>query len=78
MNDNIFTMLKMPDGKTRLTCTGCALYLHERGMLELVEEVALHASEVPKLDAATVRLYRLAPGVTIEDTQAAVKGRHDG
>ena len=39
--------------------------LHDRGMVELVEESTLPACEVPRLAAATVRLYRLAPGDVI-------------
>jgi len=71
-----FTMLKMAEGDVRLTCTDCAEFLHGCGMLDLIAETRLMGSEVPKLGPAIVKLYCLAPGVTLEDTRRAVKERH--
>jgi len=74
----LFTMLEMPDGKVQLTCTDCALFLHEQHLLDMVQAVPLPASEVPKYDAAIVQVYRFAPGVDLERCKQAVKGRHRG
>ena len=69
------TMLLLPEGP-RLTCTGCAQFLYEGGMLEVEHECVWPATDVPKLGPARVRVFRFANGVTLDDCQRAVRHRH--
>jgi len=70
-------MLEM-DGGLRMTCVGCAAYLHQQGLLVVVRDLDLPASDVPKRDAIVARVYRYAPGVTIAQCRDAIKHRHLG
>jgi hypothetical protein len=62
----------------RQTCVGCSDYLYARGMLEIVAEAPLIPSARCGAGAVVARTYRMAPGVTLADCQAAVKARHKG
>jgi hypothetical protein len=63
MSELTFLLL---DGKPRLTCTDCAKYLHELGMVT----VALATED------GNITIYKITEPFTLEDTRAAIKGRH--
>lgn len=67
-------------GHVRQTCVGCSGVLHWFGLLELVERVPFSHSGAygsPTLPN-DVAIYRLAPGVTLDECREAVKLRHKG
>jgi hypothetical protein len=55
-------LMRMSDGTIRRGCIDCVGYLRDKRML-VADEV--------------LGVYDLAPGVTLEDTRNAVKGRHE-
>jgi len=70
--DVALAFLHMP----RQTCVGCAEYLRERGILEVIGEGVLPASG--GADPVLVRHYRMKPDVTLQQCQEAVRHRHRG
>jgi len=64
MSEKLELTFLMLDGKPRATCTDCAKYMHELGMVKVVAT----------FDGITV--YEIAEPHTLEDTRAAIKGRH--
>jgi hypothetical protein len=62
------------DEKRRPTCLGCSAILAEQGMVEVVEEFPLNGHQ-PDF---SVIVYKIAPGFTLDECRAAIKGRHVG
>jgi hypothetical protein len=64
----------MLDDKARQTCVGCSSVLAEVGLLKKVQEFPLNEVQ-PEFSVA---IYEIAPGFTLDDCRAAIKGRHIG
>ena len=62
------------DEKRRQTCLGCSEILAEQGMLVVDDEFPLNGQQ-PEY---SVIVYRIAPGFTLAECQAAIKARDIG
>jgi len=71
--DVALAFLHMP----RQTCVGCAEYLVEHGLVEIIGEAPLPVANQPA-GSAVIRHYRIKDGVTLMDCQDAVRHRHRG
>jgi hypothetical protein len=61
-------------GRGRQNPVGCSAILAEQGMVEVVEEFPLNGHQ-PDF---SVIVYKIAPGFTLDECRAAIKGRHVG
>lgn len=76
----ILAYLMMPE--PRQTCLGCSEFLHDLGMLVVVDERPLDVENKPVIRGLpgefSAIYYGFAEGVTLEDCRALIKARHVG
>jgi hypothetical protein len=63
-------------GHTTMICCGCTEILAEQGMVEIVGKKQMPGPGI-KEKCMTVT-FAIAPGFTLAECQAAIKGRHTG
>lgn len=69
-------ILYRPDGQTRVVCCGCTEILAEQGFVRIIHKEQMPGPGI-KEKCMTVR-FAIAPGFSLEECRAAIKGRHTG